>query len=136
MQVYGVDLSAWWASRRWRSLLELIEELPPASRLNEAILNDPEQAARIAQLPESTEEWSPKVRDYDLTATLLREIRELLVSIYYTSHLSATGKPARNVKPLPTPVTEVNRARARDAADWADSIIARATPQYAGRRVV
>lgn len=47
MEVYRVDLGEWVAGRRWRALLDLVDGLPPASRLREAIFNDPVEAAKI-----------------------------------------------------------------------------------------
>lgn len=98
-----MDLAEWWQQKRWRGLLELIDQLPAASRFNEAVLNDPEQARLIAARPTSSESWTPLVRDWDLTAVLLREIREALVG------LLGNGR----AKPIPIPRTEVDRVRAR-----------------------
>lgn len=132
-----MDLAEWWQQRRWKALLELIDELPAASRLNEAIQNDPEQARLIAKTPQGDgEDWSPRVRDYDLTAMLLREIREMLAALFRIEHVAATGKQAATIKALPAPYTEVDRQRAAETREWAESLIARLTPDYAGKRVV
>lgn len=81
---YGVDLGEWWRARKYRPLLDLIDQLPQACRLNEAVQNDPEQAMAIAMAreyahPADGDEqerplWSPPVRHYDLHAMLLREV--------------------------------------------------------------
>lgn len=132
-----MDLAEWWQRRRWKALLELIDELPAASRLNEAIQNDPEQAKIIATIPLGDgEDWAPKVRDYDLTAMLLREIREMLASLYQLEHAKGSGKRPPAIKPLPVPFTEVDRQRLLETREWADSLIARLTPQHAGKRVI
>lgn len=47
MEVYRIDLSEWVASRRWRQLLQFIDGLPSASRLREAVFNDPAEAPQI-----------------------------------------------------------------------------------------
>src|SRR5690625_5754606 len=78
MQVYGVDLSRWWQQRRWKSLLELIDELPAASRFNEAILNDREFAKEaVAQETADRPEWAPKISEFDLHAVLDRKSTRL-----------------------------------------------------------
>ena len=121
---------------RSRALLELIDQLPAASRFNEAFQNDPEQAKHLAQLPASDEEWAPKVRDYDLTATLLREVVERLTALYQLTHaVNAKGK-APDVKPFPTPFTEIDRVRARELSEWADSLISRLTPGHSGKHII
>src|SRR5690625_2246227 len=81
----GVDLRQWWRERRFRALLDLIDQLPGASRLNEAIQNDPEQAEIIArhieeqkrkaaEAGEEQRSWSPRVAEFDLHASLLRDL--------------------------------------------------------------
>lgn len=73
-----MDLGEWWKARRWRALLDLIDLLPPASRLSEARLHNPDEApallnARLAA-DDDSRPWSPPVSQYDLHALLLREI--------------------------------------------------------------
>ena len=98
-----MDLAAWWQARRWRALLELIDQLPGHSLLNEAAQNDPEEAARIALAREYADDdapsWSPRVSEYDLHALLLREI----------AHNVAAVAQARNPTYIPSPRTEVDR---------------------------
>jgi len=103
-----VDLAAWWRARRWRALLELIEQLPPASRFQEAVHNDPEQARFIAMAREfgpdgdeddEREPWAPPMSQYDLVAMLLREIAQN----------TAAAAGAKKPNYIPTPRTEVDR---------------------------
>lgn len=127
MQVYGVDLAVWLRARRHRSLLELIEQLPSACRLNEAKQDDPEYAELIARVRAENEDdegpsWSPAVRDYDLTALLLREIRESIMAVYVAIVRSNGGK-TKKIPELPAPVTEVDRALARIEREWTNSVL-------------
>ena len=122
--MYGIDLAAWWRTRRWKALLELIDQLPSSARLSESIQNDPEQAALIAQIPKPDDPWAPSFRDFDLDATLLREIRELLVQLIRIT----IGSSAPKIKPFPVPVTEVDRARKRLDHDYARSLTSRLLP--------
>ena len=122
MEVYGVDLAEWYAAGRWVALLDYIDGLPTACRLNEAIVNDPEAAALIAQMPKSSEEWSPRVSEFDLTAHLLREILHAVKGGGQIAVAVAGGKPGE-LRPFPAPVTEVERAIASAERQWAESFV-------------
>jgi hypothetical protein len=101
------------------ALLELIQELPPASRFAEAQLNDPEVAIIIAKAERDQElkgaspkKWRPKYSEWDLHAQLLREIREAVYS-RGDQVVAALGKRPKIVPVLPGPETEVDRAKQR-----------------------
>lgn len=124
-----MDLAVWWRARRWRGLLDLIDQLPAASRLNEAIHNDPEQAERIArarleQDPDEAAPWSPRQAEYDLHANLLRDLIQA-VAINTATTVAAAGGKARQPATYPTPVTEVDKATARLERAWAQSVLSR-----------
>lgn len=127
---YGVDLARWWRERRFRALLDLVDQLPGASRLNEAIQNDPEQAEVIArnidQLKQRGEgergQWSPRVAEYDLHANLLRDLIQSVLGLRAAVIASAGGKPG-SVPTYPVPVTEVDRATARLERAWAQGVL-------------
>jgi hypothetical protein len=134
-------------------LLELIWQLPAASRLNEAQLNDPEVAEQIAlaeiereeaeargELPR--EQWAPRVRDYDLHAMLLREIREAVLAVR-ASQFETTLVPAGEGKQkpmkapstplLPGPRTAVDRIKAERSRRAQFEIIALFAPKHASQ---
>lgn len=117
-----MDLAEWYAGGRWVALLDLIDGLPTACRLNEAIVNDPEAAAAIAKMPKSSEEWSPRVAEFDLTAHLLREILHAVKGNGQISIATAGGKPGE-LKPFPAPSTEVERAIAAIERQWAEAFV-------------
>lgn len=118
-----MDLAAWWQDRRWKALLELIDELPGASRFNEAILNDPEQAAQIAALPTPKDaQWHPRISEHDLHAILLKEIREAVISVTQTL-VAVNGGTPRRVAEFPKPETEVDRIRERLRRERANELI-------------
>jgi hypothetical protein len=132
LEVYGVDLALWWRARRFRPLLELVDQLPMASRLNEAVQNDPDQARLIAEArqnadPDEGEPWSPRLAEFDLHAMLLRDVIQALSGVQAAVIAAAGGKP-KPPPPYPAPVTEVDRAIARANRAWADSIINIFTP--------
>lgn len=122
MEVYGVDLAEWYAAGRWVPLLDYIDGLPTACRLNEAIVNDPEAAQAIANRPTPSAEWSPRVAEFDLTAHLLREILHAVQGNGQIAIATAGGKPG-DIKPFPAPVTEVERAIEAIERQWVESFV-------------
>jgi hypothetical protein len=127
LEVYGVDLAAWWAGKRWVGLLDLIDMLPAACRLNEAVANDPETAAFLAELRLSGgksdgDEWSPRVSEYDLHAMLLREMIQRLDGIYQAS-VANTGNKPPTIPPFPAPKTAIDKAVAVAEREWTESFV-------------
>lgn len=122
MSEYGVDLAVWYKNRRWVALLDYIDMLPSANRLNEAILNDPESADEIAARPDPTEPWSPKVSEFDLHAVILREIVSELKVVVQTLTASGGARP-KPFKPFPSPITEVDRAKKRQERKFAFDLV-------------
>lgn len=104
-----MDLAAYIAGKRWVAVLDYIDMLPSASRLHEAIVNDPEQAAELAKLPAPQESWTPKVSEYDLAAIMMRDQINLLATISQQLVGLAHGKP-KQPKLFPGPRTEIDRA--------------------------
>ncbi|MBD1541018.1 hypothetical protein G9E11_01855 [Arthrobacter sp. IA7] len=115
-----MDLAEWYAAGRWVALLDYIDGLPSACRLNEAIVNDPETAAIIAAQPKSDREWAPSFAEFDLTAHLLREILHAVKGLKQVSLAAAGGKPGEE-KPFPAPRTEIDRAIAELDRQWAEA---------------
>lgn len=105
-----MDLAVWFRDRRWVALLELIDGLPGASRLNEAISNDEELAKELASLPDPEEPWSPRLAEYTLDTLVLIQIADGIRHLQQTQIGTAGGKPSP-VKPFPSPRTAVDRYR-------------------------
>lgn len=105
-----MDLAGWYTQRRWVGLLELIDQLPANSRLREAALDDPEQAALLADLPQPDEPWRPRLSEWDLTAQVLTQIYGVLGAIFQQTVANGGHKP-KPVPDLPVPETEVDRIR-------------------------
>lgn len=114
-----MDLAEWYAGKRWVALLDLIDGLPGACRLNEAIVNDPETAAIMAAQPKSDSEWAPSFAEFDLNAHLLRDILHQLKHNGQIALSAAGGRPG-DVKPFPAPRTEIDRAIADLDRRWAE----------------
>ncbi|MHA7210791.1 hypothetical protein [Arthrobacter sp. MDT1-65] len=104
-----MDLAEWYVAGRWVGLLELIDCLPTACRLNEARLNDPVEALRIAQMPRSVEQWAPLVSEYDVSVKLMARMADTLAVISQQLVKSNGGKPTAP-KPIPVPRTAVEQA--------------------------
>jgi len=121
-----VDLDGWYSAGRWVALIELIEMLPSACRLNEAIVNDPEQAELMARQPkaEGGEEWAPRVADFKLEHHMLRDIISELKRIGQVSTAQLTGKPQPMEKPFPMPRTAIDAAIAAHEREWAEDFVA------------
>jgi hypothetical protein len=122
-----VDLAEWYAGKRWVALLELIDMLPAASRLNEAIANDPETAAHLAKLRLQESEgdkpdWSPRVAEYDLHAMLMREMIQRLDGIYQAA-VAQTGNKPPQIPAFPTPKTAIDKAVAAAEREWTEAFV-------------
>lgn len=104
-----MDLAEWYAGGRWVALLELIDQLPTANRINEAIANDPVKAKLIASAPKSGEKWAPRVSEFDLTAALLQQILHALFAMKQTM-VALKGQRPGEIEPFPGPRTEIDKA--------------------------
>ncbi|WP_028265937.1 hypothetical protein [Arthrobacter sp. MA-N2] len=122
-----MDLAEWFRAKRWVALLELIDMLPTACRLNEAIANDPEMAAilaeqRLSRREDDADPWSPKISEYDLNITVLREILHAVKGLRQVSIAAAGGKPGEET-PFPAPYTEIDRAVEAAERNWAEMFV-------------
>ncbi|WP_138443518.1 hypothetical protein [Sinomonas susongensis] len=122
-----MDLAEWYAGRRWVALLELIDMLPAACRLNEAIADDPETAAHLASLrmqeaDEAKPAWAPRVSEFDLHAVLLREVIQRLDGIYQAAVVQ-TGNKAPEIPTFPGPRTAIDKAIEAAERDWAEGFV-------------
>lgn len=121
-----MDLAEWYSAGRWVGLLELIDNLPSACRLNEAVVNDPEAARDLAALsmdrPEGADPWSPRVSEYDLHATIQREILHAIKGLAAITVAAAGSKPGEQ-KPFPAPITEIDRAMEAMSRTWTEEFV-------------
>lgn len=118
-----MDLDAWYSAGRWVGLIELIDMLPGACRLNEAIANDPEMAQLMAKMPKPEGEWSPRVSEFGITEHMLRAVIQELKQVKQAIIAVAGGRPS-NEKPFPAPHTAVDDAIAALERDWAVDFVA------------
>lgn len=116
------------------ALLELIDQLPSASRFNEAVLNDLE-FARVVVAQESGDDasaWAPKISEFDLHAMLLRDVIQALQGVQ-VAVIAASGNKPPKMQSYPGPRTALDEAREELLQEWADDLIGKLTPHAAGR---
>lgn len=121
---YGVDLAEWYVAGRWVALLELLDMLPRACRLNEALAQDPELAAAMAELPEPKDTWRPSIAENNLTAMTMALVLDAVKDLKQTIIASVGGKPSA-VKPFPTPRTALQKYKADQERRWAEEEVMR-----------
>lgn len=116
MQVYTVDLAVWYAAGRWVALLDYIDMLPSACRLNEAIANDPDTARLMAELrldaqnDDNAEPWTPRVSEFRLEHVMYQQVINELKQIKQGITVQVTHKPPPTELPFPSPHTAIDRA--------------------------
>lgn len=118
-----MDLAEWYAKGRWGALLDLIDQLPTACRLNEAKMNDPELAELLAEAPAPADPWSPRISENSLTNIILAKVWDALQDQIQTQIGTAGGTP-KQPKPFPTPYTAIDRFMAQQTRDWAEKELA------------
>lgn len=109
-EYYGVDLVELWQTRRWRALVQLIDQLPPTSRTQVAQAEDHDLARDLVKaglVPDEPPEWTPPLREYDTVAAILQQILDTLAGANYQRAQGKGSKP----KPSPRPVTAIEKAR-------------------------
>lgn len=121
-----MDLAEWYAAGRWVALLELIDMLPGACRFNEAVANDPVSARHLAELsmerPEGADPWAPRVSEFDLHATIQREILHAIKGLASITIAAAGSNPGEQ-RPFPAPKTEVDRAMEKLSREWTTDFV-------------
>lgn len=119
-----------YTERRWVELMDLITQLPDASRLTQAQLNDPEIAELILEAEDDLDqdtEWAPPLSEYGLTEQLLTQVVDGIAALNVTTAAAAGGKTNRP-KPFPRPRTQVDIIRDQRSREVQADIISLFTP--------
>lgn len=111
-----------WRSRRWRKLLNIIDQLPRNSHYVEAQLDDDDLAAQLATLPEGQpvrriSEWTPELETLAAVADRLVDVLNVLLKV--------NGGNATELRPQPRPTTALSRVRAHQRQIKHESLVAR-----------
>jgi hypothetical protein len=117
-----------WRQRRWRKLLNILEQLPRTSAYAQALATDEQLARVLAELPENDRNQAPRWRRYhrdyspevEMLSALFDRLGELI-------RVTASMRGGRGGPPTqaPRPVTAVERARRRLAMENHRSLSAR-----------
>lgn len=110
----GVDLGTLWRGRRWRTLLDLIDSLPPTSSYAVAVSSDTEHAEMLAKAmadrDDDAEDRGPSLVGWSREVDLLTSLRDDVRSLIYVVKATNGDKSARPPGPLPRPITPLQRA--------------------------
>lgn len=122
-----------WRARRWRKLLDLIDQLPRSSRLIEAMAADMELAEEIVK---SSGDDDPlprrRVSEYTPEVELLSMIFDRLGDVVQTQ-LAVHGVKPKKLQPAPRPVTALQKAKNNQRKERHLSLVAQLLPQkFAG----
>jgi hypothetical protein len=119
-----LDLAAEWRSRRWRRLLNVIDQLPRDSRYVEAMAMDEQLAERLADRPQPQAKAKRRMADWSVQVELLTAILARLGEV--TQAIAALGgaKP-RKLPPVPVPQTAMDRIRNRKRFEKHHALVAR-----------
>lgn len=126
-EVYGADLAELLAARRFRHVLDLVDELPRTSRLAALQQTDiglvealPDSALEASQAPE----LDPRaLSEWTLTNELLAAVFDTLQQL-----TAITARAKKSPKPMPRPRTALQVERARRQTARANEIINIFTP--------
>ena len=120
-----MDLAQYMQEHRYVSLLELIDQLPAASRYSEAFMNDEEIAEMMLDLEEETDETpqpvAPRMSEYNRTNQLISELIDQIKLLRVQGQALAGQKPKKE-SPTPRPESAMDRVRARRDEDFAVGI--------------
>ncbi len=127
-----LDLATEWRSRRWRRLLNVIDNLPRDSRYFEARVNDEQMVEQILAVEDKTAagnaqptrrmaDWSAQV---ELLTAILNRLSEVAQGI-----AALGGAKPRQVPPAPMPTTAFEIVRARMRTRKHEALVSRLLPQ-------
>lgn len=116
-----------WKSKRYRYLLNLIDQLPSHTRFHEAYLNNDSIAEKIASAQMDADEaesqkWAPPQRTWSPEAEMLASIIDAIHRLQATSVAVAGGK-AKSPKPFPRPKSRVDHFIQLKRMESTDAII-------------
>jgi hypothetical protein len=127
----GEDLAVLWRTRRWRKLLNLIDQLPRDTAYMEAVADDEQLATFLLSRPDghSKKPSAPtrRLSEYSAEVEVLSAILDRLGEVTQAIVASAGAKP-RKVTPAPRPVTALERMRTRRALTKHRSLVSRVLP--------
>lgn len=102
----GMDLGELWRNGKRRRILNLITQLPQASRFAAAVANDPEHVEAILEATKNDpqKEVSPPLSTWTTDTDFLAQIKDTL-EVTLAVLVRANGGSSRKVKPVKRPQT-------------------------------
>ncbi len=120
-----------WQSRRWRHLLNIIDQLPRHSAFGEALTNDEELAHEVAKRrkhDDSGRAPSRSMRDFTVEVELLSVVADRIAELIQAVAATKGAKAKQNPIRMPRPVTALQRVTAQRRRAKHDSVVARVLP--------
>ncbi len=121
-----------WRSRRWRKLLNVIDNLPRTSAYHEALSNDEALAEALMGLPDRPVGPVRRMREWSAETELLSVVADRLAELIHTVAATKGAKGGRQIRHQPRPVTAMQRINARKRKAKHASLVARLLPKRAG----
>lgn len=116
LRTLGVDLGELWRQRRWRTLLDLIDHLPPHSWYSAAVSGDVEHAEMIAEsLAARAEEGEqtnegPSLQSWTPEVAAITRLTDEVRRLHYIIPAVQGDKGVKPPEPLPRPHTPLEAA--------------------------
>lgn len=131
----GDDLHDYFRGRKpWRRLRNIISRLPQmGSHYGASVRNDPDVAAMVAELLADDRKWSPAAADWSLHMELTAQLIDAagVLATLLADLPTAVKKRSRPPRPVPRPITEVEKARRRAEARLESDLDALITAAHA-----
>lgn len=119
--VAGVDLGELWRARRWRHLLDLLDNLPAHMPFSAATVNDPEHAAMVAKAIVDREEAAkdsaeksapnaPPLVGFSPEVAALTRLIDAVNGVAHMTILANSDRPVPEPKPEPRPESAIDVA--------------------------
>jgi hypothetical protein len=130
LERYGLDLAREFHGRRWRRLLNLIDNMPRNSGYVQAMVEDEEYAEAVVDMDKRQEPAKPRrhMAEWSVEVELLSSLLDRLGELISVSMVAAGAKKAPKVAPAPRPATAFERVRNRRRWQQHHSLVARVLP--------
>jgi hypothetical protein len=130
LERYSVDLAAEFHGRRWRRLLNLIDNLPRNSAYVQAMVEDDDYADAVVAHEKPHERPKPRryMAEWSVEVELLSSVLDRLGELISVSMVAAGAKKAPKVAPAPRPMTAFERARSKRRWQNHNALVSRVLP--------
>lgn len=106
----GVDLGQMWRDRRWRELLNFIDQLPSDSQMNRLLSQDREYMERVLSDQRSRSDNAPSMADWSQTNRMLADLIDAVNALTAVTK-GIAGQKKNDFRPYPRPKTAADSLR-------------------------